>query len=407
MAAAAWGQTKVTPAQINGTGAPAANCVVGQRYFRTDATAGQNDYLCTATNTWTLANVDAVLGASSLTLAQAVPFVTSSGVLTDDPYFTYTPIPGSPVAGTTLYRNSISRSAAPSSTYSYWDDDTQAELSVRGKITALSISDSDNYGQVVGVLVDTEIAPSIDWHLTPEVNSYGVVSNIFSSSASSMGSLSGGYFSAQNFSSGANLGNVTGLEVRGGSTGSGAITNVRGVVGSADTDSAAGSVYNLHGVASYLTGNNSIENSIMFNGNTYTVQGTTVNAYGMRLTQTTSGTITNTWGISDETGWPSRLLGKVAIGPSNSAAPTDTLYVKDATASTGATSVSIGIGAGQSSTSTVLTLAGVVRFNGQNTTGAGSAALGANSPAVTNTAPYTWIRAVSSDGSTIYIPAWK
>lgn len=42
-----------------------------------------------------------------------------------------------------------------------------------------------------------------------------------------------------------------------------------------------------------------------------------------------------------------------------------------------------------------------------NSTGAGSAALGANSPAVTNTAPYTWFKMMSSDGSTVYVPAWK
>lgn len=42
-----------------------------------------------------------------------------------------------------------------------------------------------------------------------------------------------------------------------------------------------------------------------------------------------------------------------------------------------------------------------------NTTGTGSAALGANSPAITNTAPYTWFKLMSSDGSTVYVPAWK
>jgi hypothetical protein len=40
-------------------------------------------------------------------------------------------------------------------------------------------------------------------------------------------------------------------------------------------------------------------------------------------------------------------------------------------------------------------------------TGAGSALLGANSPAATLTAPYTWISFTSSDGSTVYVPAWK
>lgn len=53
--------------------------------------------------------------------------------------------------------------------------------------------------------------------------------------------------------------------------------------------------------------------------------------------------------------------------------------------------------------------AGVLKFtnSSNNTTGVGSALLGTNSPAVTNTAPYTWIKCVSSDGSTVYIPAWK
>lgn len=42
-----------------------------------------------------------------------------------------------------------------------------------------------------------------------------------------------------------------------------------------------------------------------------------------------------------------------------------------------------------------------------NTTGAGSAALGANCPAVTATAPYTWFKMMSSDGSTVFVPCWK
>lgn len=47
-----------------------------------------------------------------------------------------------------------------------------------------------------------------------------------------------------------------------------------------------------------------------------------------------------------------------------------------------------------------------IKFNA-GTTGAGSAALGANSPAVTNTAPFTWLQATASDGSAVFIPAWK
>jgi len=47
------------------------------------------------------------------------------------------------------------------------------------------------------------------------------------------------------------------------------------------------------------------------------------------------------------------------------------------------------------------------RFNQTNSTGAGSASLGANCPAVTASAPHTWISFVSSDGSSVFIPVWK
>lgn len=61
-------------------------------------------------------------------------------------------------------------------------------------------------------------------------------------------------------------------------------------------------------------------------------------------------------------------------------------------------------------TATVLTINNggqMVTAARNEATGAGSALLGTNSPAVTNTAPYTWIKMKTSDGSTVYIPAWK
>jgi hypothetical protein len=42
-----------------------------------------------------------------------------------------------------------------------------------------------------------------------------------------------------------------------------------------------------------------------------------------------------------------------------------------------------------------------------NTTGSGTAGLGANCPAVTASAPYTWFKMMSSDGSNVYVPAWR
>lgn len=44
---------------------------------------------------------------------------------------------------------------------------------------------------------------------------------------------------------------------------------------------------------------------------------------------------------------------------------------------------------------------------GNESTGAGAALLGANSPASTLTAPYTWEKVITSDGSTGYFPVWK
>lgn len=55
----------------------------------------------------------------------------------------------------------------------------------------------------------------------------------------------------------------------------------------------------------------------------------------------------------------------------------------------------------------VVTMNGLPKFAGTNSTGAGTALLSTNCPAVTATAPYTWISATAADGSTVFIPAWK
>lgn len=44
---------------------------------------------------------------------------------------------------------------------------------------------------------------------------------------------------------------------------------------------------------------------------------------------------------------------------------------------------------------------------GNQATGAGSAALGANCPATTATAPNTWVKFTLADGSLGYFPVWK
>jgi hypothetical protein len=48
-----------------------------------------------------------------------------------------------------------------------------------------------------------------------------------------------------------------------------------------------------------------------------------------------------------------------------------------------------------------------IRFDGLNTTGAGAALLGANSPATVLAAPYKWIRVLAADGTVCFMPIWK
>jgi len=43
----------------------------------------------------------------------------------------------------------------------------------------------------------------------------------------------------------------------------------------------------------------------------------------------------------------------------------------------------------------------------EESTGANMVILGNNSPAGVGSAPYTWIQALTSDGSTVYVPVWK
>lgn len=101
-------------------------------------------------------------------------------------------------------------------------------------------------------------------------------------------------------------------------------------------------------------------------------------------------------------------LGYHALASGNSA-----LALGAETSAAGAGAVAIGTdsgGTGASTTTSNAFVLGTANHKVQiknNTTGAGSAALGGNCPAVTATAPYTWFAMLSSDGSTVYVPAWK
>ena len=95
---------------------------------------------------------------------------------------------------------------------------------------------------------------------------------------------------------------------------------------------------------------------------------------------------------------------KLEVATSGSAG---TVRFYDQTATTGATRVVITPGAADTTSTQVFEIGGLMKFSGSNSTGANSALLGTNCPAVTFTAPYTWLKVLTSDGSTAYVPAWK
>ena len=73
-------QLNVSIRDLMGTSLP-GTCTVGQRYFKTDATAGQNLYGCTATNTWTVLGDGGGSGSTSgLTLLEQKTASSSSSL---------------------------------------------------------------------------------------------------------------------------------------------------------------------------------------------------------------------------------------------------------------------------------------------------------------------------------------
>lgn len=143
--------------------------------------------------------------------------------------------------------------------------------------------------------------------------------------------------------------------------------------------------------------------------------GTITNTYGYYIGDITTGTQTNVWGFyNSDVNAPNYFAGKLGI---NATAPTSMLDVVATSSSTighivkGAASQTANLLELQDSAAAKVlsfSAAGVITTaSGNESTGAGSALLGANSPAATLTAPYKWIKFTTSDGSTVYIPCWK
>lgn len=101
-----------------------------------------------------------------------------------------------------------------------------------------------------------------------------------------------------------------------------------------------------------------------------------------------------------------KTIGKIALTPSvtdSASAVAHTLDTENALSTSGAKLMSV---KNNGTEKFGLTKDGIPVIS-QNSTGAGTPLWGTNCPASTLTAPYTWIKMISSDGSTVYVPAWK
>ena len=154
-----------------------------------------------------------------------------------------------------------------------------------------------------------------------------------------------------------------------------------------------------------------------YTSGTYTELGTTTTI--LRGNSVTAGAATSTETMmllksnvaSTNRGATVRLTGEsngdttyrgafITYDPLNNFAIFGTHDAADTSASTDIEALKIDRTTGNVSLSGILQLA-------QNSTGAGTASMGSNSPATTLSAPYTWMKMKAADGTTVYVPAWK
>ena len=227
---------------------------------------------------------------------------------------------------------------------------------------------------------------------------------------------------------------VTDMSVANGVTDSGYRMGVRGD-SFAGTTGFAGTLATQYGVLGRVGINSATAGAVVTNAYALSaevlnsVAGTTItNGIGLRVVNTAAtGTMTNRWGVyvDTATGGKNYFSHAVGVGSTTISAQihatstTEQLrlgydssnYLSTTVSSAGlvtlaTTGTNASITLTPSGTGNVI-MSKIPRFNGTNSTGAGSSLLGANSPATTLTAPYTWISVITSDGSTAYIPCWK
>lgn len=256
-------------------------------------------------------------GQVSLT-ANRVPYGSSAGVLTSESTLTHTPIPASAVAGNAFSRFAITGATEPSG--EYYDENYTADLAVRRAITAPShTQDSGESSIITGQLIRAEFNPAASWDNSPTLQagaSGTTVSASYPSGASnSIYTLTSGIFETFNRGSGA-INTQRGLYAASNVFGSGNVTLLNDGATINAFNSGTGTVANTRGIAVLAgpttTSPGTTTSLSVIRGIAYTYDDITT-AYAVRTTRLGSVNPGTAWGISEETGWPSRFNGRVLV----------------------------------------------------------------------------------------------
>jgi hypothetical protein len=272
-----------------------------------------------------------------------------------------------------------------------------------------------------------------------------LASNVVSSSLTSVGTLTGLTVSGQTTISANGAASTSPLQLTGSWFTGGTGTTTFPALNITANGATAPSSYSVNGVCVGLNGpaswtGNFIEARINGASGVFFVASTGGVAAAYYAVTSKSRMLSGSDGTVQFTNNAQTGFTNLQLGPTVAAPTACTLQVGDVVAGNGNTAagnftirggLSNGSGGGdiifattassagsgtQNTATTALTIKGgtqavifaaVPQFSGTNTTGSGSAALGANCPAVTATAPYTWVKITTSDGSSAYIPCWK
>lgn len=338
-----------------GGGGTCSNCVV------TTTAYNNPSWITGLAGSKITGNIPGAAGSLNTTFpSNYILYGAGNGLPTTNQYWKFTPTPGSPVAGNTFERVSLTN--ADTFADPYISANSQSEVNNSNGITALSFTPTSSFTYLNNLYNYLWIKPSTSWNtggLKVSVSAEHGHIYVPVDSTNNLFYLTGVTGQVENYGTG-NINNMYGLQYTGYHGGSGAVTILDGIY--------AYSTSYGYGTASFVAGlevysGNDGYGAVAVSQHTGVDQitnayGDITNSYSIRTRLFGSGTITNAWDISAETGFNSRILGKVSIGPGNSTAPTDTLDIQDNTAVTGATRLGIYLGAADTAATTTLTNAG-------------------------------------------------